>query len=304
MTAPNSPRTAFAPAEWAAIATIILVWGVNNAAAKVATGALPPFFVGALRFAIALVVLSPWLRPPFPPWRQTVPILLLLGPLHFGLIYYGFSIVRNLSPLVVSLQLWIPMTAFFAWRVLGEKMPPAALAGMVVAFVGVAWMSLDPQAAGDLPGIIIGVIASAMWALGTVLVRRSPAVTPLKMQALTCAVGAPVLLAAAVLFEPNLIERSANAGLFVWSTIVWAALASTIGASALLFWLVQRREPGRVTPWFLLTPLVSCGIGIGLMGDQLTPQLMLGGAATLVGVAVVALSEHRAAAAEAAAGQA
>jgi len=52
-----------------------------------------------------------------------------------------------------------------------------------------------------------------------------------------------------------------------------------------------------VTPWFLLTPLVSCGIGIGLMGDQLTPQLMLGGAATLVGVALVALSERRAAAA-------
>jgi len=104
VTAP-SPRSAFAPAEWAAIAAIILVWGVNNAAAKVATGVLPPFFVGALRFAIALVVLAPWLRPPFPPWRQTAPILLLLGPLHFGLIYYGFSIVENLSPLVVSLQL-------------------------------------------------------------------------------------------------------------------------------------------------------------------------------------------------------
>jgi len=178
-------------------------------------------------------------------YLRHAPILLLLGPLHFGLIYYGFSIVENLSPLVVSLQLWIPMTAFFAWRVLGEKMAPAALAGMVVAFVGVAWMSLDPHAVGDLPGIIVGVIASAMWALGTVLVRRSPAVTPLKMQALTSAVGAPVLLAAAVMFEPNLIERSANAGLFVWSTIVWAALASTVGASALLFWLVQRREPGR-----------------------------------------------------------
>jgi O-acetylserine/cysteine efflux transporter len=50
-----------------------------------------------------------------------------------------------------------------------------------------------------------------------------------------------------------------------------------------------------VTPWFLLTPLVSCGIGIGLMGDTLTLQLVLGGGATLVGVALVALSERRAA---------
>jgi len=249
------------------------------------------------------VVLIPFLRPPFPPWRRIAPILLLLGPLHFGLIYYGFSIVKNLSPLVVSLQLWIPMTAFFAWRVLGERMTRSGLAGMIVAFAGVAWMSLDPHAIGDLPGILIGVVASAMWALGTVWVRRSPGVTPLKMQALTSLVGAPVLLGMAFLFEPNIAQRAAAATPLVWGLVVWAALASTVGASALLFWLVQRREPGRVTPWFLLTPLVSCGIGVGLMGDQLTPQLALGGAATLVGVALVALSERRAAAAAAAAAQ-
>lgn len=291
----TSSRSPFAPSEWAAIAAIILIWGVNNAAAKVATGALPPFFVGGLRFAIALVVLIPFLRPPFPPWRQVAPILILLGPLHFGLIYYGFSIVKNLSPLVVSLQLWIPMTAFFAWRVLGETMAPSGLAGMAVAFIGVAWMSFDPHAAGDLPGILIGVVASGMWALGTVWVRRTPGVTPLKMQALTSVVGAPVLLGASFLFEPHVLARAAAADWTIWAMVVWAALASTVGASALLFWLVQRREPGRVTPWFLLTPLLSCGIGIGVMGDQLTPQLMLGGAATLTGVALVALSERRAA---------
>lgn len=300
----SSPKSPFVLAEWAAIAAIIIVWGVNNAAAKLATDVLPPFFVGGVRFAIALLVLIPFLRPPFPPLRQVGPILLLLGPLHFGLIYYGFSIVKNLSPLVVSLQLWIPMTAFFAWRLLGETMSRSGLAGMVVAFAGVAWMSLDPQAAGDLPGIAIGVLASAMWALGTVWVRRSPAVTPLKMQALTSLIGAPALLAASFLFEDDVLHRAATAGWMIWGTVVWAALASTVGASALLFWLVQRREPGRVTPWFLLTPLVSCGIGIGLMGDQLTPQLALGGAATLVGVALVALSEQRAAAAAASAASA
>ena len=92
----NASRSPFVLAEWAAIAAIIFVWGVNNAAAKLATAVLPPFFVGGVRFAIALVVLIPFLKPPFPPFRQVGPILLLLGPLHFGLIYYGFSIVKNL----------------------------------------------------------------------------------------------------------------------------------------------------------------------------------------------------------------
>jgi O-acetylserine/cysteine efflux transporter len=248
-----------------------------------------------LRFGVALVVLAPFLRPPFPPWKQILPIILLCGPLHFGLIYWGFSLIENLSPMVVALQLWIPMTAFFAWRMLGERMAPAALAGMVVAFVGVAWMSLDPHGVADLPGIALGLIASALWALGTVLVRRMPGVPPLKMQALTSVVAAPVLLAASFAFEGDVVAKAMSASWLVWTTIVWAGLASTVGATALLFWLVQRREPGRVTPWFLLTPLVSCGIGIGLMGDTLTLQLVLGGGATLVGVALVALSERRAA---------
>ena len=66
-----------------------------------------------------------------------------------------------------------------------------------------------------------------------------------------------------------------------------------------MFWLVQRREAGRVTPYFLLTPLVSCTIGILFMGDRLTPQLVIGGAATMVGVALVALTEKRTTKAEA-----
>lgn len=299
----SSSKSAFTLAEWGAIAAIILVWGVNNAAAKVATAALPPLLVGGLRFGIALIVLLPFLKPPFPPWRQVLPIILLCGPLHFGLIYWGFSMIETLSPMVVALQLWIPMTAFFAWRVLGEKMAPAALAGMAVAFVGVAFMSLDPHSAADLPGIGIGVLASALWALGTVMVRRSPAVTPLKMQAMTSAVAAPILLALSFTFEPGGVGKLVTAGWLVWGTVLFAALASTVGATALLFWLVQRREPGRVTPWFLLTPLVPCAIGIGLMGDHMTLQLALGGGATLVGVALVALSERRAAAVRAAEAQ-
>jgi O-acetylserine/cysteine efflux transporter len=54
-----------------------------------------------------------------------------------------------------------------------------------------------------------------------------------------------------------------------------------------------------VTPYFLLTPLVSCSIGILFLGDRLTPQLLIGGGATMVGVALVALTEKRGKATEA-----
>jgi len=280
--------------ERLAIAAVILVWGLNNAAAKVATAELPPMLVGALRFGLALAFLFPFLKPPFPSRGRMLAICLLSGPIHFGLIYVAFGMARSLSPLVVASQLWIPFTALLAWRLLGETMKPLAVAGLVTAFAGVAWMSLDPHGAADLPAIVLAVIASACWALATVLVRRTPGVKPLKVQAMTAVVAAPALLAMSFGFEPDIGRRVATASPLAWACVAFAGVVSTIGASALLFWLVQRREAGRVTPYFLLTPLVSCTIGVLFMGDVLSPQLVIGATATLAGVALVALTGKKA----------
>ncbi|MEJ2816656.1 DMT family transporter [Caulobacter sp. CCG-8] len=290
----NTPQTAaLTGLERLAIAAIILTWGLNNAAAKVATAELPPMMVGALRFGLAFAFLVPFLKPPFPWSRRLAAICLLSGPIHFGIIYIAFGLAKSLSPLVVATQLWIPFTALFAWKMLGESMKPMAVAGLVVAFVGVAWMSLDPHGAADLPAIVLGVVASACWALATVFVRQTPGAKPLQVQALTAAIAAPVLLAMSFGFEDNVVERVKTAAPIAWACVAFAGVVSTIGASALLFWLVQRREAGRVTPYFLLTPLVSCTIGVLFMGDALSPQLVIGAAATMAGVALVALTAKK-----------
>jgi O-acetylserine/cysteine efflux transporter len=154
-------------------------------------------------------------------------------------------------------------------------------------------MTLDPHGAADLPAIVLGVIAAACWALATVLVRRTPGVKPLKVQAMTAVVAAPALLAMSFGFEADVVERVKAAAPIAWACVAFAGVVSTIGASALLFWLVQRREAGRVTPYFLLTPLVSCTIGVLFMGDKLSPQLVIGAAATMAGVALVALTAKK-----------
>ncbi|PVM84155.1 EamA family transporter [Caulobacter radicis] len=290
MSASTGPLTSI---ERLAILAIILTWGLNNAAAKFATAALPPMMVGGLRFALALAFLFPFVRPPFPDWKRLLTIVLLSGPIHFALIYIAFGTAKSLSPLVVATQLWIPFTALFAWRMLGETMRVPAVVGLGIAFAGVAWMSLDPHGAADLPAIALGVTAAAIWAVATVLVRKTPGVKPLKVQGLTAFVAAPILIAMSFAFEDDVVAKVSSAPPLAWACVVFAGVVSTIGASALLFWLVQRREPGRVTPYFLLTPLVSCTIGVLFMGDALSLQLVIGGGATMVGVALVALTEKK-----------
>jgi O-acetylserine/cysteine efflux transporter len=215
----NSPLSGL---ERLAILAIILTWGLNNAAAKVATAHLPPMMVGGLRFALALLFLFPFIKPPFPEPKKLLIIMLLSGPVHFGLIYVAFGMGKSLSPLVVASQLWIPFTALAAWKMLGETMRLPAVIGLIIAFVGVAWMSLDPHGAKDLPATVLIVAASACWAVATILVRQTPGVKPLKMQGMTAVIAAPALIAMSFAFEPRVVERVTTAPAIAWACVAFA----------------------------------------------------------------------------------
>jgi O-acetylserine/cysteine efflux transporter len=289
---PDKPHSPLTLVEIGAIIAIVVIWGVNNAAAKLATETLPPLLTGALRFAIAAACLIPFVRRPFPNWKSLLLIVGLGGPLHYGLIYLAFWLAHDVSPVSVAAQLWVPFTALFAFLLLGERLSKFALIGMGVAFLGVAWMTLDAHAIADWKGILVGIAAAGAWAITTVIARRTTSIPPLKMQGLLALVALPTLAFASALFEHDQIQSIQRADAWVWASVLWAGLVSSVLATTMVFWLVQKREAGRVTPYLLATPVVSILIGWGFMGDVLTPQILTGAALTMGGVAVVALAER------------
>ena len=286
------PHSRLTVLEILAIIAIVVTWGVNNAAAKVATEVLPPLLMAALRFAVAAVFLVWFVRPPFPNWKSLLIIAAVGGPLHYGLIYLAFYLANDVSAVAVATQLWIPLTALFAFLLLGERLGRAALFGLVMAFAGVVWMTLDPHALQEWKAIAVGVVGSACWALTTVIARRTTSIPPLKMQGLLALFALPVLALGSVMFERGQVEAIRQATPLIWACVLWAGLVSSVGATSLVFWLVQQREAGRVTPYLLATPVVSIAIGWLWLGDVLTVQILTGAALTMGGVAVVALAER------------
>ncbi|HWQ85653.1 DMT family transporter [Brevundimonas sp.] len=292
MTSPDKPHSPLSLVEILAILAVVVIWGVNNAAAKLATETMPPLLVGALRFAIAAACLIPFVRPPFPNWKSLAIIVVLGGPIHYGLIYLAFWLAQDVSPVSVAAQLWVPLTALFAFLLLGEKLSKFALIGMAVAFLGVAWMTLDGHAVADWKAILVVIAGGAAWAMTTVIARRTTSIPPLKMQGLLALVALPTLAFASAAFERGQWEAIRQADALIWACVVWAGLVSSVLATTLVFWLVQKREAGRVTPYLLATPAVSILIGWGFMGDVLTAQILTGAALTMGGVALVALAER------------
>lgn len=293
MTVPDKPHSPLTSLEIAAIVAVVVIWGVNNAAAKVATEVMPPLLTGAIRFAIAAVCLVGFVRPPFPNWKSLVLIAVLGGPVHYGLIYLAFWLAEDVSPVAVATQLWIPFTTLFAFLLLGERVSKYALAGMAVAFAGVAWMTLDAHAFQDWKAIAVGTVGTSVWAIVTVVARRTTSIPPLKMQGLLALVALPGLTLGSAVFETGQVEAIRAATPPIWVCLAWAGLVSSVIATSLVFWLVQRREAGRVTPYLLATPVVSIAIGWAWLGDVLTAQILTGAALTIAGVGVVAVAERR-----------
>ncbi|NJR20445.1 MAG: EamA family transporter [Hyphomonadaceae bacterium] len=96
------------------LVAIAAIWGINAVLTKVALDAMPPLFLSVLRFSITLAVLLPFIKPVGQMWRPMLAVAVLTGPLHFGLQFVGIDMARDLSPMIIAMQLWIPASVAMA----------------------------------------------------------------------------------------------------------------------------------------------------------------------------------------------
>jgi O-acetylserine/cysteine efflux transporter len=291
----TSASRAFAPLDFAQLISIALIWGVNNIFAKIAVDALTPMMTVAFRFALVVPLLIFWLKPPpRDRWKPFALMLLFVGPLHFGIQYVGLKLADEVAPMVVAMQLWAPASVVFAALLLKESVTPLRWAGVAVAFIGVASMNFDPAVFEQGWPLVLIVIAACCYGFGTVLVRRiGGGVDAWSMQAWIALATAPSMTLGSLLFERGQVEAITHAPWVAWAAIVFGAIVSSIVANAFMFRLVQKYEVSRTTPYLLMTPVISFALAALVLGDRITPQILAGAAATMGGVALVALAERR-----------
>lgn len=289
-----SQTRAFAPIDILQLAAIALIWGANNIAAKIAVDAFPPLFAVAARFGLVLVVLAPWLRRPSQQdWRAFLCMLAFTGPVHFGVLYTGLWLAEDAAPMVVAMQLWAPASVVLAALLLREGVGPLRWLGVAIAFLGTVSLNFDPAVFSQLGALVVTALGSSIYGLGAVFMRRVSPMSPWTMQAWVAAATAPPLALASFFFEAGHADVFSASAAWAWSATAFSALVSSVLASTMLFRLVQRYEVSRTTPYLLVTPLISLAFAAALLGEHITPQVLIGAALTMAGVALVALAERR-----------
>ena len=274
----------------ALILAICLAWGGNFLASAIALKHFPPFLFTALRLAVLLVCLFPFLKPIARGQRLRVgAIALLSGALHFGLNFWALRAAGDISSVAIALQSYIPMSAVLAVVFLGERIGWRTWAGIGLAFGGVLVLGFDPLVLDAPAALLMTLTAALMLAAGTTMMRGVRGVDVFQMQAWTALLGIPVLVAISAAIEPPAWPIMQSAAGKDWAGVAYSGLIASLVGHGLLYWLVQRHPVSQVTPYLLLAPVFAITLGVLVWGDRPGPKLVIGGAMVLGGVLLVAL---------------
>jgi drug/metabolite transporter (DMT)-like permease len=199
---------------------------------------------------------------------QTLAILALPSGLAAVLIY--------LQPLLVSLA---------AWRLLGESMGPAKVAGLLLGFGGIVLVSSGAfDGHVSAVGVAYAVLAALTWAVGTIAFKqRQDTLDPLWAVAVPFVVGGVVLTALGAVTEGTDVSWS---GSFLLA-LAYAALVGTALAWALWLGLVAAGEAGRASAYIFTVPVLAVLLGVVLLDEEFRAAQAAGSLLVVVGIRLV-----------------
>jgi drug/metabolite transporter (DMT)-like permease len=271
---------------------VVLFWGGNFTAVKLAFTQIPPLGFTAIRFALASVVL--WfvvrrLEPPAPLPRGSFWPLVWLGLIGNTIYQVCFilgvdrvsatksSLILAGMPVLVTGAAWLlhiePVTRLQRWAV-------------VVATVGVVVVLLARGGTlgwGIGPGELLLLGADIFWAGYTLLLRRwALPMSPLRITAWVTYTGTPGLVLIGV---PSLLHTDwSGVSLIGWGGLAYSSLLSLV--AAYIFWNygVARLGASRTVVYNTMVPLVATVIAMIGLGERPGLLHLAGGALIIAGV--------------------
>lgn len=274
---------------------VALTWGMGVVFAKAAIAHFPPILLMSFRFAVAALALVWFVKPPLGDLNKICGVAFVVAAVQYSLTFTGLTgIDASVAALVVQLE--VPFLVLLGALFLKERPSLRKWLGILLAFFGVALIAGEPKVESAWLCLLLVVGGALVWAVGQVMVRRLQRVDGLAMTAWIAVFATPQLLVMSLIFEENQVTAVREADWVVWSTVVYLGLVMTAFGYGMWYTLVRRHPVSTVAPFLLLLPVFSVMGGVGLLGEQLTARLLLGGAIVIGGVAFILVERTRAAA--------
>ncbi len=284
---------------------IYFIWGSTYLAIRYAIETIPPFLMAGLRFTAAGLLMYTIMRvagaanPSLKQWWQlsVVGTFLFLGGNGF-VVWAEQYINSGLAALLVStLPVWLILLDW--WWARGPRPTGMAMAGVTLGILGTLILVDPVRLAGSgihLPGAAMVVLASVLWAMGSIYSKtfRQP---PSIFMSAACQMiggGLSLLLTSLLLGETADFSFTQVSGVSLGGFFYLMVFGSMIAISAYV-WLLQNASASSVSTYAFVNPAVAIFLGWLIADEAIDAHILTGAAVILAGVVLVIRAPRKAA---------
>jgi drug/metabolite transporter (DMT)-like permease len=279
------------------------VVGLYVALSKPLTQAFPVFLLATLRFAIAAVLMLPWLFEKSHQRAQRQKLSAELKKTLFWQSFFGnflFSIfmlygVSQTSATAsgVILASLPAVVAIFSWVFLKELLSTRTIMAAAMAFAGVAALSVvkDDSGVMSIAGNVLVFCCVCCEAVYIILGKRlTKSLSPKRISALINLIGLALMLPFGV-WQAMSFQFS-NVSLAVWGLLAFYSVAASMLSTWL--WLTGLKTvPASHSGVFTIAlPMAATFVGVQFLGERLTLVHGLAFACAVAGILLIATGKH------------
>ncbi|GAA4672910.1 EamA family transporter [Streptomyces youssoufiensis] len=296
LTEPKLTSTRRSLLPWLALVTVWVVWGSTYLGIQMAVDTIPPLLMAGFRYLIAGVVMYAIVAPRHAsganrPTKLHVRSALVVAALMLvggnGLLSVGETTVDSgLAALIVAtVPVWMVLINAAVTK---TRVTLTMTLALLLGTVGVGVLVGGPGADVDTGGAILVLIGSLCWAAGSVYARSASLPPhPLVVASLEMVIGGVLLVAlAGVKGEFGELEL-ANVSTESIVGFLWLVVAGSMLAFTAYGYANATLPNDTMATYAYVNPVVAVALGTLLGEEELSPNLLLGGAVIVSAVVLI-----------------
>ncbi len=278
-----------------ALAATSFIWGSTWVASKYAVQFIPGLQLSGIRQFLAGVIFIAFFiskgesLPSFSQLRSLFVIAIFLLIIANGLSTWSIMYISSgLGALIGALYpLFVVIIEMIFFK---TKVKPLTFIGLLLGIAGIGFVFYDNafhhQPDNYLFGVVLGLIATFSWSLGTILVaRKKIKINPYYGMGWQMLMSGPVIYTFALLTRNHIPVSTIP--IESWGAMAYLILAGSCTAFVCFIYSLKHLPAAISSLYAYINPIIAMVIGAIILSEQLTIDLLIGTIITLAGVYLV-----------------
>ncbi|MBP7369859.1 MAG: drug/metabolite exporter YedA [Arenimonas sp.] len=276
-----------------ALLAVYLIWGSTYFAIKLALPDYPPFFITAIRLAIAGLIMLAYIQYkhyPLPTAKQWKPLVILAAVMTVFASALINVAEQTVSSGVVAIGVAaMPLWAGFFAALRGYHPSKIEWSGLLLGFFGVVWLNIGSELRVSTIGLLCVLSAPMAWAWGSMWSKDQDLPDPIVSSAWQMFIGSVIAMAIGLSLGERITHLPSTQSTLA---LLYLTVFGSIVAYSAFVWLVKHVRPALATSYAYVNPPIALLLGVTLLDEPLNSHTVVAMILILMSIGIVTLGKR------------